>query len=153
MTRGCFSKRTLAFVTLLAVASGTEVILGGSARGAGGLCDGRLASTPALDASGQPGPALLDGTHGADVIIGSDGGHDVIDGNGGNDVVCGGPGGHNSITVGPGNAVVFGGGGFDRITGIGPGHFTLIGGPLGHNIVMNRGGAANLYGGPGETTP
>jgi hypothetical protein len=119
------------------------------ARSIGGLCNGQLASHPSLDASYQPGPAILEGTLGDDVIIGSQGGRDRIDGNGGNDVVCGGPGGYNSITVGPGNAVVFGGGGHERITGIGPGNFTFVGGPLGHNTLMHRGGRAILYGGAG----
>ena len=119
------------------------------AQSIGGLCNGRPASDPSLDASHQPGPAILEGTPGDDVIIGSDGGHDRINGNGGDDVICGGPGGHNSITVGAGNAVVLGGGGHERITGIGPGNFTFVGGPLGHNTLINRGGRAILYGGAG----
>ena len=77
--------------------------LGGErpADGVGALCNGRPASSVLLDASYQPGPAILDGTPGDDVIIGSVGGHDRIDGHGGSDVVCGGPGGYGSITVGP----------------------------------------------------
>ena len=97
-----------------------------SAQSIGALCKGKPASDPTLDASYQPGPAILEGTPGADVIIGSEGGRDLINGNGGDDFVCGGPGGHNRITVGPGDAVVFGGGGHERITGIGPGNFTFV---------------------------
>lgn len=41
-----------------------------------------------LDASGQYGPALLDGTDGDDVIVGSDG-DNVIDAADGPDFVCG----------------------------------------------------------------
>src|SRR6266851_5566797 len=125
ITRRGSTKRVLAVIVFLGVAPGIELTGVGPARGAGGLCNGQPASSPALDASGQPGPAILQGTHRADVIIGSDGGHDLIDGNGGDDFICGGPGGHDSITVGPGNAVVLGGGGYDRITGTGPGHFTF----------------------------
>jgi hypothetical protein len=146
-TRPWPTGRALAVIVFAGIGPGLAP--GGPARGVGALCNGQPASSPALDASGEPGPAILQGTHGADVIIGSAGGHDVINGNGGNDVVCGGPGGHGSINVGPGNAVVLGSGGYDRITGTGPGHFTFLGGPLGHNVLMNRGGTANLYGGPG----
>src|SRR5258707_12368061 len=43
-----------------------------------------------LDASGQYGPAVIDGTRGDGVTIGSDG-DETIDGRGGNDPICGGP--------------------------------------------------------------
>ena len=144
------SARRLGVILLAGAACAMGLVDGGQrARGLGALCNGRPASKPALDASYQPGPALLEGTSGGDVIIGSLGGHDRIDGNGGDDFVCGGPGGYNSITVGPGNAVVIGGGGHERITGVGPGAFTFVGGPSGHNTLMNRGGRAVLYGGSG----
>ena len=70
---------------------GLAFLNGGSAHAIGGLCNGRPASHTWLDASGQYGPALLDGTNGDDTIVGSDG-DDTIDGRGGDDVVlwCGG---------------------------------------------------------------
>ncbi len=70
---------------------GAALLNGGSSNAIGGLCNGRPASHTWLDASGQYGPGLIDGTDGDDDIIGSDG-DDVIDAGAGNDVVCGAAG-------------------------------------------------------------
>src|SRR3954453_3716282 len=70
---------------------GVAFLNAGSAQSIGGLCNGQPASHTWLDASGQPGPALLDGTGKGDTIIGSDG-DDTIDGRGGDDVICGAAG-------------------------------------------------------------
>lgn len=100
-----------------------------AARSVGALCNGRPASRTWLDASGQPGPAVLDGTRGNDVMIGSDG-DDTIDGRGGNDTICGGPG-NDSITVGPGGkSFVDGGMGDNSIGTAGTVHsVTFVSGP------------------------
>ena len=66
---------------------GLAFLNGGPALAIGGLCNGTPASHTWLDASGQYGPTLLDGTDGDDVIIGSDG-DDIIDAGDGLDVVC-----------------------------------------------------------------
>jgi Ca2+-binding RTX toxin-like protein len=107
--------------------AGVAFLNAGAAHSIGGLCNGRPASHTWLDASGQPGPAVLDGTRGADVIIGSDG-DDTIDGRGGNDTICGGPG-NDSISVGPGgDSVVRGDSGDDSLSTVGRVHsVTLIG--------------------------
>jgi Ca2+-binding RTX toxin-like protein len=81
---------------------GLAFLNGGAAQSIGGLCNGRPASHTWLDASGQPGPAIIEGTRGDDVIIGSYG-DDTIDGRSGNDTICGG-GGNDDITVGPGGS-------------------------------------------------
>ncbi|HEV7864088.1 MAG TPA: hypothetical protein VGR20_15360, partial [Acidimicrobiia bacterium] len=70
---------------------GLAFLNGGTAHSIGGLCNGTPASHTWLDASGQYGPALLDGTNGDDTIVGSDG-DDTIDARGGDDVVCGAAG-------------------------------------------------------------
>src|SRR3954453_2189669 len=57
---------------------GLAFLNGGTAHSIGGLCNGRPASPPWLDASGQYGPALISGTDHDDVIVGSDG-DDTID--------------------------------------------------------------------------
>ena len=67
---------------------GLAFLNSGTAHSIGGLCNGRPASHTWLDASGQYGPALIDGTDHDDVIVGSDG-DDTIDGKGGDDVICG----------------------------------------------------------------
>ena len=80
----------LALTTATAgVMVGLALLNGGSAQSIGGLCNGRPASHTWLDASGQYGPALIDGTDHDDTIIGSDG-DDTIDAGDGDDVVCGG---------------------------------------------------------------
>jgi Ca2+-binding RTX toxin-like protein len=80
---------------------GVAFLNAGSAQSIGGLCNGQPASSTWLDASGQYGPAILDGTHHDDTIIGSDG-DDVIDGRGGDDFICG-AGGNDSIAGGSGH--------------------------------------------------
>src|SRR5258707_8117949 len=59
-----------------------------------------------LDASGQYGPAVIDGTKGDDVIIGSDG-DPTIHSRGGHDFVCGGTG-NDPISVEGGNSLARG---------------------------------------------
>src|SRR5258708_12656852 len=81
---------------------GLAFLNSGTAHAIGGLCNGRPASHTWLDASGQYGPAVIDGTRGDDVIVGSDG-DDTIDGRGGNDFICGAAGNH-SISVEGGNS-------------------------------------------------
>ena len=78
---------------------GLAFLNGGQAHSIGGLCNGRPASHTWLDASGQYGPAVIDGTKHDDVIIGSDG-DDTIDGRGGNDTICGGPGNDSTAAAG-----------------------------------------------------
>src|SRR5205085_5560352 len=97
-------RRWLAVAATGAFLAGAGVLNGGGAGAVGGLCNGRPASRTWLDASGQPGPALIDGTKGSDVIIGSDG-DDTIDGRGGNDTICGAAG-NDDISVGPGGSSV-----------------------------------------------
>ena len=63
---------------------GMAFLSNGQAHAIGGLCNGRPASHTWLDASGQYGPALLDGTNHDDVMISSD--DDSVDKvNGGDD--------------------------------------------------------------------
>ena len=124
-----------------------------SARAIGGLCEGRPASHPWLDASGQPGPTILEGTKADEVIIGSDG-DDTIYGNGGNDIICGGPGNDN-LNAGPGgDSVLDGGPGDDSLGTVGTVHsVTMIGGPgddgpnVGDTIATSY-----VSGGPGDDT-
>jgi hypothetical protein len=104
----------------------TGALAAPSAQSIGALCDGRPASHPWLDASGQTGPTLINGTDGDDVIIGGEG-NDNIDGMGGDDVICG-MGGDDSPTGGDGNDVLDGGPGNDGLDA-GPGRDTLYGGP------------------------
>ena len=75
--------------------------------GPGALCNGKLATSLTLDASGAAGPAVLTGTKGDDVIVGSTG-KDIIDGGGGDDIICGGPG-DDIIKGGDGDDVIKGG--------------------------------------------
>src|SRR5258708_40147502 len=107
--------RSLAVATLLA---GAAVSGGPAAHGVEGLCNGQAASHSWLNASGQHGPALIDGTGKDDVIIGSDG-DDTINGKGGDDVICGELG-NDSISGGARQATRPGGGGGDNPDG-GPG--------------------------------
>src|SRR5438094_10239926 len=94
---------------------GFALLNGGGAHAIGGLCNGRPASHTWLDASGQYGPALLDGTDHDDTIIGSDG-DDTIDGRGGDDVICGAAG-NDSIAGGRGNDAIRGDTGDDNLDG------------------------------------
>lgn len=127
-----------------------------SPRGAhsiGGLCHGRPASHPWLDASGQPGPTIIRGTKGNDVIIGSDGA-DTIYGDGGNDLICGGPGNDN-LNAGPGgSSVLDGGAGDDSLGTVGTvRRVTMLGGPGndGPNVGDTR-ALSYVSGGPGDDT-
>src|SRR5205085_3636418 len=94
---------------------GLAFLNGGQAHSIGGLCNGRPASHTWLDASGQYGPALLDGTNGDDTMVGSDG-DDTIDARGGDDVVCGAAG-DDSIAGGTGDDAVRGDTGDDDLDG------------------------------------
>src|SRR5687768_17901238 len=94
---------------------GLAFLNGGQAHSIGGLCNGRPASHTWLDASGQYGPALLDGTDKDDDIIGSDG-DDIIDAGDGDDVVCGAAG-DDDIDGGDGNDAVRGDTGDDDLFG------------------------------------
>src|SRR2546423_6640985 len=87
--------------TTLGFMIGLAFLNAGTAQSIGGLCNGRPASHTWLDASGQPGPALLDGTGHDDTIVGSDG-DDTIDGRGGDDMICGAAG-NDSINGGTGD--------------------------------------------------
>jgi Ca2+-binding RTX toxin-like protein len=98
---------------------GAALLNSGGAHSIGGLCNGRPASHTWLDASGQYGPALIDGTDHDDVIIGSDG-DDVIHGHGGDT-------GDDYLDGGPGRDTVVGDGGNDTVAG-GRGEDVLIGG-------------------------
>src|SRR5258705_378224 len=90
----------IAAVTVL-LAAGLGVGLGTNpARSIGGLCNGAPASHSWLDASGQPGPTLIDGTDGDDTIVGSDG----------DDNIAGGPR-HDAISGRPAAGSPGGGGG------------------------------------------
>src|SRR5438132_882775 len=64
---------------------GLAFLNGGQAHAIGGLCNGRPASHTWLDASGQYGPALIDGTDHHDTSVGSDG-DDPLSGHGGDGV-------------------------------------------------------------------
>src|SRR5438445_1699310 len=88
----------VAFVAaMLSLVSG--IAFGSPAAHSGsGVCNGFVASDPSLDASGQPGPAFIDGTRHDDVIVGSLG-DDIIDGGPGDDVICGSDG-NDDITGG-----------------------------------------------------
>ena len=70
---------------------GLAFLNNGSAHAIGGLCNGRPASHTWLDASGQYGPALIEGTNDDDTIVG-DGGNDTVSGGTGNDFLVGGSG-------------------------------------------------------------
>ena len=117
--RAAMATTTLGFMV------GLAFLNAGSAQSIGGLCNGQPASHTWLDASGQPGPALLDGTGHDDTIVGSDG-DDTIDGRGGDDFVCGGAG-NDSIAVEGGNSVVRGDTGDDSISAFNVHSVTLVG--------------------------
>jgi len=147
---GRLSRTTIAAVVFMMGLAGFSPH---DARAIGGLCEGRPASHPWLDASGQPGPAIIHGTKRSEVIIGSDG-NDTIYGNGGNDLICGGPGTDN-INAGPGgNSVLDGGAGDDSLGTVGTVHsVTMIGG-LGNDgpNVGDTIATSYISGGPGDDT-
>jgi Ca2+-binding RTX toxin-like protein len=113
---------------------GVAFLTGGSSNAIGGLCNGSPASHTWLDASGQYGPALIDGTDHDDTIIGSDG-DDILDGAAGDDRISGGRGddairgdtGDDDLDGGPGVDTVVGDGGNDTVAG-GRGSDMLYGG-------------------------
>ena len=78
ITRGRKTAPAVA-AALITYALGLGLTEAGPARSIGGLCNGAPASHSWLDASGQPGPTLIEGTDGDDVIVGGDG-DDNIDG-------------------------------------------------------------------------
>jgi Ca2+-binding RTX toxin-like protein len=125
---------------------GLALLNSGGAHSIGGLCNGRPASHTWLDASGQYGPALIDGTDHDDVIIGSDG-DDTIDASGGDDVVCGAAG-DDSIAGGRGDDAIRGDTGDDDLDG-GPGNDTLVG-DGGNDTVAGGSGRDFLVGGSGD---
>ncbi len=125
---------------------GLALLNGGSAQSIGGLCTGQPASATWLDASGQYGPSLIDGTDHGDVIIGSDG-DDHIDAAGGDDVVCGG-GGHNDVHGGDGDDALLGGSDHDTLDA-GPGNDTVVGFG-GHDTISGGSGVDVLVGGGGD---
>src|SRR5256714_13140076 len=84
-------QRLAVLTTTAAWVAGLALLSPGPAKAIGGLCNGRPASHTWLDASGQYGPALLDGTNRDDDIIGSDG-DDTIDARAGDDGGCGAAG-------------------------------------------------------------
>src|SRR2546423_9041175 len=132
--------QALALATLLAGAAMTG---GGAAHSVDGLCNGQEASHAWLNASGQHGPALIDGTGKDDVIIGSDG-DDTINGKGGDDVICGKLG-NDSISGGPGNDTIRGDGGDDDLDG-GPGHDAVRGDSRHHTLARGTGQDGPLRG-------
>ena len=95
MQAGNFIKDKAGRLVVLGATSVFAVGIGfmssGTAHAIGGLCNGTPASHTWLDASGQYGPALLDGTNGDDTIVGSDG-DDTISGGAGDDQICGAAG-------------------------------------------------------------
>jgi Ca2+-binding RTX toxin-like protein len=144
-----FSQMTgrLALVTATSgFAIGLALLNGGTAHSIGGLCNGTPASHTWLDASGQYGPALLDGTNHDDTIIGSDG-DDTIDAGPGNDVVCGAAG-DDSISGGTGDDAIRGDTGDDDLDG-GPGRDTVVG-DGGNDTVAGGTGNDFLVGGTGD---
>ena len=147
---GAVSRTTIAAVVFTI---GLAVLSPHDARSIGGLCEGRPASHPWLDASGQAGPAIIQGTKRSEVIIGSDG-TDTIYGGGGNDLICGAPGNDN-LNAGPGgDSVLDGGPGDDSLGTIGTVHsITMIGGPGndGPNVGDTR-AQSYVSGGPGDDT-
>ena len=136
--------RGLAVAVLLV---GAAVAGGRPAHSVEVLCNGQEAMHPWLNASGQKGPALIDGTDKDDVIIGSNG-DDTINGKGGDDVICG-EAGNDSISGGPGNDTIRGNGGDDDLDG-GPGNDTLSG-DGGNDTLAGGAGRDVLVGGDGTT--
>jgi Ca2+-binding RTX toxin-like protein len=139
--------RRLAFLAVsTGFAVGIAFLNGGPSTAIGGLCNGEPATHTWLDASGQYGPALIDGTDHADTIIGSDG-DDTIDGHDGDDYVCGAAG-DDSITGGDGDDAVRGDTGDDDLDG-GLGVDTIVG-DGGNDTLAGGPGKDNLYGGSGD---
>ena len=132
-------------ITTLGFMVGVAFLNAGSAQSIGGLCNGQPASHSWLDASGQPGPAILDGTGHSDTIIGSEG-DDTIDGRGGDDVICG-AGGNDSIAGGSGDDAIRGDTGDDDLDGnsgfdtvVGDGGNDTVAGGRGHDFLVGGSG-------------
>jgi Ca2+-binding RTX toxin-like protein len=126
---------------------GLALLNGGTAQSIGGLCNGRPASHTWLDASGQYGPALIDGTDDDDDIIGSDG-DDTIDAGDGDDVVCGAAG-DDSIAGGDGDDAIRGDTGDDDLDG-GDGVDTIVGDGGNDTVAGGHDGPDFLVGGSGD---
>ena len=125
---------------------GLAFLNSGSAHSIGGLCNGEPASHTWLDASGQYGPALIDGTDHDDVIVGSDG-DDTISGGDGFDQICGAAG-DDSISGGDGGDAIRGDTGDDSLDG-GAGKDTVVG-DGGNDTVSGGTGGDFLVGGSGD---
>ena len=125
---------------------GLALLNGGTSNAIGGLCNGRPASHTWLDASGQYGPALIDGTDHDDTIIGSDG-DDILDGRGGDDYICGAAG-DDRISGGHGDDAIRGDTGDDDLDG-GKGVDTVVG-DGGNDTVAGGPDSDMLYGGSGD---
>jgi Ca2+-binding RTX toxin-like protein len=125
---------------------GVALLNSGTSNAIGGLCNGAPASHTWLDASGQYGPALIDGTDDDDNIVGSDG-DDTIDAGDGFDYVCG-MAGDDSIAGGAGGDVIRGGTGDDDLDG-GDGEDTVHG-EGGNDTVAGGGDADIIHGGDGD---
>jgi Ca2+-binding RTX toxin-like protein len=138
--------RTAMAISTVSFMVGLAFLNAGSAQSIGGICNGQPASHTWLDASGQPGPAILDGTGHGDTIIGSEG-DDTIDGRGGDDVICA-AGGNDSVSGGPGDDAIRGDMGGDDLDG-NSGHDTVVG-DVGNDTVAGGGGHDYLVGGLGD---
>jgi hypothetical protein len=99
--------------------------------GTAGYCFGRRAT---IIASGQK---TIDGTPGADVIIGGAAG-ETINGRGGNDLICAGRG-NDKVSGGSGNDKIRGEAGNDKLTG-----------DSGADLLLGSGGADDLRAGAGN---
>jgi len=93
---------------------------------------------------GGPGPDVIDGTAGTDVIVAGDG-DDTIDGFGGNDRICGGAGA-DDVTAGDGNDFVLAGPAADSVRGE-DGDDTLVGNAGGGDVDDV---GDSILGGPGS---
>jgi Ca2+-binding RTX toxin-like protein len=126
---------------------GVALLNSGSSNAIGGLCNGRPASHTWLDASGQYGPALIDGTDDDDVLIGSDG-DDTISAGAGDDFVCGAAG-DDSISGDEGDDAIRGDTGDDDLDG-GPGRDTVVGDGGNDTVAGGPDGTDFLLGGSGD---
>jgi len=142
-------KRLAVGAAAAALVMGCTVLNGAGVQAIGGLCNGLPATHTWLDASGQYGPGVIDGTKGDDVIIGSDG-DDTIDGHGGDDFICGGAG-NDSISDGGGMPFLRGDTGDDDISAVDVDSATLSGGAGDDTLEVDNTVAKSwVYGGPGD---
>ena len=112
-------------------APGTFPNLPPGAGGTAGYCFGRPAT---IIATGQK---TINGTAGADVIIGGPAG-ETINGRGGNDLICAGRG-NDKVSGGSGNDKIRGEAGNDKLSG-----------DSGADLLLGSGGADDLRGGAGN---